>query len=1136
MTHTTGLRQHAPDHPPTPAGWWRKIRRSVAMGTALALTLGTVVALGVGSDARPAQAAEDDRLLFGCSASGFETDNQGWRVASVWNNDGVSIKDAVRPSGWTATDGLPPGSLRNPDLSGSSFTEIWTPEFTANGFDSDYSDVIGRSLSFDYKEETIRPINERKNGRYMGIVGANGTRYWTPYNDQLVSGNYGWQPVSVLMDPSVWTSVPPIDTGAAAVTNWTRTGVIDPTTSPSMEDFEAALADLDRFVFAIEYSAAIYNEVALFDNFGVDCQVDITKTSDATENSRVGDTINYTVTATNTGSGDYSETTPARIVDDLTGVLDDADYQNDASADREGTLEYTSPRLSWEGPLAVGDSVTLTYSAILKAGGDRTVTNVAFVGDPENPAAETPTCDPNSTQVACVEYQLPRLEISKVASRGSLPAIGDEVDYTVTVRNPGPGIYTAEAPASMSDDLSAVLDDATLVGAPSVSTGSATVSGNTLTWDGPLAAGQSATITYTVRYTGAGDQILRNIACVPTADALAEPCAEVQIPGSKLTVSKSDAPSDTPLRAGSTVVYTLWFDNPGQAAATVDHTDFLDFVLDDADVTVEPAAGRGALTAVRTGSHIRITGEVAGGDRASVTYTVKVKADGERGDNLLVNHLLGGTPENPSNPNEPDEPVDPPTPPGPEDVCVHTTTSTCNPVGQLRYEKSVAFDTPLGTGSVLTYTVKAINEGRATESVAREDVLTDVLDDATVSQQPTSDIASVTATEISEQRFAISGELAPGVTATITYQVTLKADGSRGNNQADNYLVAPSGDPENPTEPPAACEPGSTECTSTPIAELATVKTVDPASGTPVIAGQELEYTLAFTNSGKIAADLSKVDNLTHLLDDADLITEPVSSSDTVAVSRDAQIISISGSVAAGETVTVTYTVKVRDAAERGDNVLANFVMTPGTPVPADPVCAVDSLDCTQNPVGVIVATKTVDPKTGTSVRAGDTLTYTLRFENTGAGAADIDYVDDLAGVLDDTDLVDGSLTSAGLTTSLNGTELAVTGTLEPGAVGTVTYAVTVKPYGQQKDHTILNFLLPSGDEPPAACATTNPLCTENPVAPTPPGPTAPGLSVTGGPALGLTAGAAVLLLLAGVTTILVVRRKTADAGATASE
>ena len=191
--------------------------------------------------------------------------------------------------------------------------------------------------------------------------------------------------------------------------------------------------------------------------------LEVTKTSDATVDSRPGDTITYTVTATNTGNGDFTEANPARVVDDLTAVLDDADYNDDAAADRGDDPSYDEPRLLWSGALPADETVTITYTVTLKGGGDGTVRNVSWtpaVGDPPGP---TPDCDDPGTTVPCAEeeFDLPKLTLRKTSNRIDLPADGQDLTYTVVVKNEGPGDYTASDPATFSDDLTAVLDDAT---------------------------------------------------------------------------------------------------------------------------------------------------------------------------------------------------------------------------------------------------------------------------------------------------------------------------------------------------------------------------------------------------------------------------------------------------------------------------------------------------------------------------------------------------------------------------------------------------------------------------------------------------------------------------------------------------
>jgi len=809
--------------------------------------------------------------------------------------------------------------------------------------------------------------------------------------------------------------------------------------------------------------------------------LEITKSSDVTPDARPGDTVTYTITARNAGSADYTDENPAVVFDDLSAVLDDASFNDDAAANRAGALTYEAPLLSWTGALPAGESVEITYTATLGAGGDGEVRNVAWQPeDPENP--EPPACDPadedgldpdTGEPCAVVEYDLPKLTIDKVADRFDLPAAGETITYTITVTNVGPGDYTAAAPATMTDDLSDVIDDATLdEGSLDATEGEVSYDAPTLSWEGALASGESAEISYTVTYNGEGDQQLVNLACVPEDElaAGARACDTVTVPGSGLKQWKTVDASDDPVVAGSELTYTLHFENDGNSDATVDAIDFLTHVLDDADVTSEPASD--VLNVDRDGEEIAITGTVPTGDTATVSYTVTINADGERGDDVAANFLLNNDEDNPPTP-----PADPVCEPSPPDFPDCTST----PIGGITYDKSVTADSEsVGAGTVLTYEITINSTGTATMPVDREDVLTDVLDDATIVSQPTSDSDSVTVSEIADDRFSIGGELAGGETAIVSYSVVVNGESERGNDSAVNFLV-PVGE-----DPPSECVEGDGSCTVTPLPNVGVAKSVDPASGSSVVAGQELTYTLTFTNSGNAAGPVDFTDVLADVLDDADVTSVPEASSDDLTVSEVADgEFTVTGSLDAGQSETVTYTVTVKADGERGDNVLGNFVVPTGTTPPDE--CVEGSAYCTTNPVPQIDSWKTVEANES-PVAAGTELTYTLHFENTGAASGTVDMVDDLTHVLDDAEVTsEPEASDSSWDVSRAEEVISISGDLAAGETATVTYTVTVLPDGERGDDVAANFLLGPDEEPPAdpVCQPTNPDqpdCTVTPI------------------------------------------------------
>ncbi|WP_035705050.1 DUF11 domain-containing protein, partial [Glycomyces tenuis] len=844
---------------------------------------------------------------------------------------------------------------------------------------------------------------------------------------------------------------------------------------PSPKTYENCSANVTDRVGLLEPGCATVE-------FYSEPELDIEKDSDATADTRAGDTVTYTVTATNSGTGDYTVDNPAVVMDDLSDVIDDGTYNGDATADVGDPPSYAEPLLSWSGPLAVGETVTITYTVTMGADGDHQARNVAWEpNDPDNPTP--PACDPPGddgrdpvTGEPCDEavVPLPALAVTKTAAPTELPAVGEVLTYTVEVQNVGEADYTETAPATVTDDLTEVLDDASYNGdaAATPEGGTITYVEPNLTWTGPLAAGETVTLTYSVTYTGEGDATLVNNACVPEDQAPDSPCASTSVPAARLSSWKEVTADPDPARAGSVLTYTLHFENDGTAAAEVNEVDDLTHVLDDADVTSEPVASSDDLTATRDGARISITGSVPAGEEITVTYQVTVKADGERGDNTAANFLLDPDEDPPPNPDC--EPEDPDAP-----DCTET------PIGELVDSKSVdpASGTAVEAGQTLTYTLTFQNGGQAPAMVARVDDLSDVLDDAEFVEgslvvDPDDALLGATFDEAQEQ-VVVAGMVGPGETVTVSFQVTVLPDGERGDNSLADFLLDPGEDP------PAECTDDNPDCTVNPVPELSDSKSVDPASGTVVGPGDTLTYTLTFANSGTAAASVDRVDDLSGVLDDAEFVdgSLAVDPEGALDATLDGESIAITGSVSAGETVTVSFQVTVLPDGQRGDNSLANFLLDPGEDPP--PECTDDNEDCTVNPVPELVDSKSVDPAAGTAVEAGQTVTYTLTFTNDGTAAAAVDRVDDLSGVLDDAEFVDGSLVvdpEGALDATLDGESIAVTGSVSAGETVTVSFQVTVLPDGERGDNSLANFLLDPGEDPPAECVDDNEDCTVNPV------------------------------------------------------
>ncbi|MBQ3358350.1 MAG: DUF11 domain-containing protein [Microbacterium sp.] len=789
-----------------------------------------------------------------------------------------------------------------------------------------------------------------------------------------------------------------------------------------------------------------------------DRALEIEKESTQTADSRPGDVVTYTVTATNTGTAGYTALNPAVVFDDLRGVLDDAEYNLDATASVGSNPTYIDPGfISWSGALPAGDSVTLTYSVTLQAGGDGVVRNVAWQPatppTPGNPPTDVPTCDPATGEgtdpvtgevCASTENLLPRLTIDKTASTDELPADGDSVTYTVVVTNEGPGEFTAESPATFVDDMTDVLDDATYNGDATASVGTVTYAAPELSWSGPLAAGASATITYTVTYDAStGDNVLINTVCVPEEDAL-DPdaaCDFAQVPAAALSMTKTvDPASGTAVIAGQEVTYTLSFTNEGAAPATVDALDSLANVLDDATLSAGPTADAG-LTATLTGTDLAITGEVPVGETLTVTYTVTVADYADQGDHVLGNVLSNGDGTCP--------------PAGCEE--------TENPVRHYTVSKEVAASTPEtgNPGDVVTYTLTIVNDGTAAYTSAIPATISDdlsaVLDDATLTGTPTAVVVGQPGITLPVPTFTSpnlnwSGAIGVGQTVTITYSVEVN-DPRSGDGELANVVL--------PTGPGGECAPD--ECaTVTPVQSYTVSKS---ASATSAVPGDTITYTVVVTNSSDVDytedAPASFSDDLSAVLDDA-AYNDDATEGATVTGST----LAWEGPLAAGASITITYSVTVNNPVS-GDGVLTNAVVPDGP----GGECVPDECG-TVTPVQAYTVTKEASAST---VVPGDTITYTVTVENTGSvdytDGAPASFSDDLSAVLDDA-AYNGDADNGATYTEPT---LSWSGALAAGESITVTYSVTVND-PNTGDDVLTNAVVPTspgGDCVPGECETT---------------------------------------------------------------
>ncbi|QSE41204.1 isopeptide-forming domain-containing fimbrial protein [Rhodococcus erythropolis] len=799
------------------------------------------------------------------------------------------------------------------------------------------------------------------------------------------------------------------------------------------------------------------------------------------ETVNIGQTITYTLNFENPG------TAPATIdyTDFLADVIDDGTVAVGAATGGLTAALDGADKIKVGGTLPAGGKGTVTYTVTVKDGGNKVLNNYLVPGTTTPPT----TCDPATN--LCTTHPMPGFTVAKTAvpATGSTVQAGDTITYTVTGANTG---ETALTPATIKDDLSAVLNNAAVVPGSLKATvdGAAvaapTLSGSILSWSANLQAGKSVVLTYQVKVNAgvAAGTVLNNkvtgTAKPPTGPDITPPTVETNhsVPGFKLEKT-ADPISGSTVQAGESIKYTVTGTNTGKTKLDpVKINDDLGAVLNNAAVvpgslkaTVD---GAPAADPTLSGTTLSWTGFLEAGKSVVLTYEVKVN-DGVAAGTVL-NNKVTGTAKPPTGPD-----ITPPSVETNHLVPGFTVAKTADPVS----------GTNVAAGQTITYTVTGANTGNTTlDPVVLTDDLSKVLDNATLvdgSLKATVDGAPATVPTLSGTTLSWTGALEAGKSVVLTYQVKIN-DGVAGGVLVNNKVT---GTAKPPTGPEITPPPVTTEH---PVVspKIAVVKSSDPVSGSNVVAGQDIKYTLTFTNAGNGAGEVAYFDDLRGLLDDADLVAGSLSAdAPLTAAMVGTDGFSVTGTLAAGETKTVTYTVTVKADADRvaanADNTVLNFVV-PGTTPPVDPpeVCDPATQLCTTHPVvsPKIAVVKSSDPVSGSNVVAGQDIKYTLTFTNTGNGAGEVAYFDDLRQVVDKGAL-SGLTADAPLAAAMVGSDgFSVTGTLAAGESKTVTYSVKVNA-DVVGGVLVNNFVVPGTTppvDPPEVCDPATQLCTTHPV------------------------------------------------------
>ena len=735
-------------------------------------------------------------------------------------------------------------------------------------------------------------------------------------------------------------------------------------------------------------------------DFGFAPQIDLVveKTANvATVNA--GNNVTYTLAVRNDGPAAAANVV---VVDDLPAGVTIV-----SATSSTGTVTQTG-NAAGEVSVALGTlnaaatatiTIVVTVPATAAAGTITNSTTITGDGDETDPTDNTDTVDVTVTRSAV-------LTLTKTDTPDPV-LVGGQLTYTMLVTNTGPSTATN---VTVVDTLPAGLTFVSVA----TTAGTAAEVGGVITATIPtLAVNGTATVTIisTVLATFAGTTIPNS--ATADADEAAPVTANANTtvnPQVDLAITKTD--SADPVNRGSQITYTMNVVNNGPSAATnVTVVDTL-----PAGLTFVSATGGTVTAPVGGNQQVSVAvGNLASGATATVTILATV---GQGAAASLTNtatvsstESIAGFDTNPAN---------------------NTDTETTATQGtiDLVVTKSDSVD-PATPGSPLTYTIIVTNNGPSDATLV---TLTDNLPDGIQVTSAISTVGTVTipasaqdTTPANNDDLTVNiGNLASGASATLTVVATVLG-ATRGT--LTNVATAASGNTALTDSNPA--NNSDTETTVlTPSIDLAVTKT---DSADPVIAGNQLTYTIVVTNNGPSqATNVSLTDALPT---GVTFVSGNSSTGATVTAAALASGLNL-GTLNSGATATVTVLVGVAGAT-RGT--LTNTATVAATETDSNTANNTATATTTVNgsvDVG-IVKTDSSDP-----VVAGGTLTYTITVTNNGPSTAtNVVVTDPLPTGLTFTS---GTASNGGTVANANNTVTATIPTLASGASATITVVTAV--------------------------------------------------------------------------------------------
>ena len=303
-----------------------------------------------------------------------------------------------------------------------------------------------------------------------------------------------------------------------------------------------------------------------------------------TSEAKVGDTLTYTITLTNSGNATGTVTVTDEIPAGTTLV--EKSITNNG-VESNGTITWTDVEVK------AGDTVEVSFKVTINSDTKTSVTNKAVI-DGNKPTEEVETKVANITGAKSVDK--------------STAKVGDTLTYTIILTNSG----NADGTVTVTDEIPT---GTTLVADSITANGSYNEENKTITWtDVKVEAGKTAEVSFKVTINNDTKTSVTNKAVIDGN----KPTEEVETRIANITGAKSVDKSTA--KVGDTLTYTITLTNSGNADGKVTVTDE---IPTGTRIKDENTTGYNKETNTMTWSDV----EVKAGKSVELTLEVVVKDD-----------------------------------------------------------------------------------------------------------------------------------------------------------------------------------------------------------------------------------------------------------------------------------------------------------------------------------------------------------------------------------------------------------------------------------------------------------------------------------------------------------------------------